>query len=191
MNYGDYQKTRDLAWQVLRREKIRALPVDVVEICRRLEIKVLENAELDPKVGDGFSCILGGVPYVFIRPGQSRQRLRFTVAHELGHILLGHVGKYQLVNREPSPYDDPVEQAANIFAARLLAPVCVLWGCRVSSAAEIAALCDISPTAAGIRWERMQILMERDKFLTSPMERQVYRQFKGYIKRYLESKKRG
>lgn len=185
MYYDDYQKARDLAWQILRREKIRALPVDVVEICRRLGIKVLEHAELDHEVGDGLSCILGGVPYVFVRPGQSRQRCRFTVAHELGHILLGHVGKYELVNREPSPHDDPVEQAANIFAARLLAPACVLWGCRVSSAAEIAALCDISSTAASVRWERMQILLARGKFLQSPMERQVYRQFKGYIKGYL------
>ncbi|MBQ9099403.1 MAG: ImmA/IrrE family metallo-endopeptidase, partial [Clostridia bacterium] len=148
MNYGDYQRARDLAWQILRREKIRALPVDVVQICRRLEIKVLEHAELAPEVGDGLSCVLAGEPYIFIRSGQSRQRCRFTVAHELGHVLLGHVGKYRLVNREPSPQDDPVEQAANIFAARLLAPACVLWGCRVSSAAEIAALCDISSTAA-------------------------------------------
>lgn len=186
MEYSDYQKARDLAWQVLRRERVCELPVDAVQICRRLGIKVLENAELDPKAGDGLSCILGGVPYVFIRPGQGRQRCRFTVAHELGHILLGHVGKYQLVNREPSPHDDPVEQAANIFAARLLAPACVLWGCRVDSAAEIAALCDISATAAGVRWERMQILLARGKFLTSPMERKVYRQFKGYIKGYLK-----
>ncbi|MBQ8357058.1 MAG: ImmA/IrrE family metallo-endopeptidase [Clostridia bacterium] len=186
MNYKDYQKSRDLAWEILHREKICALPVNVLEICKHLGMKVLENAELDPKVGDGLGCILGGVPYVFIRPGQSRQRLRFTVAHELGHILLGHVGKYKLVNREPSPQDDPVEQAANGFAARLLAPACVLWGCRVSSAAEIAALCDISPTAARYRWERMQILLERGKFLQSPLERKVYRQFKGYIKEYLK-----
>lgn len=186
MNYDDYQTSRDLAWQILRREKICALPVDAVETCKRLGIKVLEHTELDPKVGDGLSCILGGVPYVFIRSGQSRQRRRFTVAHELGHILLGHVGKYQLVNREPSPHDDPVEQAANIFAARLLAPACVLWGCRVSSAAEIAALCDISTTAAGIRWERMQELYKRGEFLTSDIERKVYRQFKRYIRGHLK-----
>ena len=186
MNYGDYQKARDLAWQILRREKIRALPVDVVEICRCLGIKVLEHADLAPEVGDGLSCVLAGEPYIFIRPGQSRQRCRFTVAHELGHVLLGHVGKYQLVNREPSPQDDPVEQAANIFAARLLAPACVLWGCRVSSAAEIASLCDISSTAASVRWERMQILLERGKFLASDIERKVYRQFKGHIRGYLK-----
>jgi Zn-dependent peptidase ImmA (M78 family) len=106
------------------------------------------------------------------------------VAHELGHILLGHVGEYHLVNREPSPHDDPIEQEANGFAARLLAPACVLWGCGASSAEEIAALCDISMAAARYRWERMQILLERDKFLRSPLERKVYKRFSKYIKLY-------
>lgn len=183
MNYKDYQKSRDLAWEILCREKINKLPVDVLEICRRLEIRVMEYDEPRPE-GDGFSTIIDGVPYICFQAGQSRQRARFTVAHELGHILLGHVGKIGLVNREPSPHDNPVEQAANAFAARLLAPACVLWGCEVSSAAEIAALCDISPTAAGYRWERMQILLARGKFLTSPQERKLYRRFAKYIKTY-------
>ncbi len=181
MNYKDYQKSRDLAWEILCREKINKLPVDVLEICRRLEIRVVTYENPRPE-GDGFSTIVDGVPHIFIQKGRGRQRTRFTLAHELGHILLGHVGRYELVNREPSPEDDPVEQAANGFAARLLAPACVLWGCNVSSAAEIAALCDISPAAAGYRWERMQILLARGKFLTSPLERKVYRRFGKYIK---------
>ena len=184
MNYKDYQKSRDLAWEILRREKIDKLPVDVTGICRRLGIAVRYYEEPRPE-GDGFCAIIDGVPHIFLRRGQSRQRLRFTVAHELGHILLGHVGEYVLVNREPSPRDDPVEQAANAFAARLLAPACVLWGCKVSSAAEIAAICDISEQAAGYRWERMRILLERGKFLSSKAERHVYRRFGKYIKTYL------
>lgn len=183
MDYKDYQKSRDLAWEILLREGVRALPVDVLEICRRLGIVVQQYDELYSE-GDGFSTVIDGVPYICIRRGQSWQRARFTVAHELGHILLGHVGKYTLVNREPSPHDDPVEQAANGFAARLLAPACVLWGCRVSSAAEIAALCDISAVAAGYRWERMQVLYARGKFLTSPAERRVYKRFSRYINSY-------
>ena len=182
MNYKEYQKSRDLAWEILCREKINKLPVDVLEICRRLEIRVVQYVEPRPE-GDGFSTIIDGVPHIYVQKQQSRQRARFTIAHELGHVLLGHVGKAGLVNREPSPDDDPIEQGANVFAARLLSPACVLWGCNVSSAADIAALCDISPTAAGYRWERMQILLERDKFLTSSMERRVYRRFGKYIKK--------
>ena len=184
MNYKDYQKSRNLAWEILLREGVCALPVDVLEICRRLGIAVRQYDEPRPDVGDGFSCIVRGVPHICIWRGQSRRRARFTVAHELGHILLGHVGKYTLVNREPSPHDDPVEQAANGFAARLLAPACVLWGCKVSSAAEIAALCDISAVAARYRWERMQLLYARGKFLTSPLERTLYAHFSQYINSY-------
>ena len=86
-----------------------------------------------------------------------------------------------MLNREPSLEDDPLEQAANVFASRLLAPACVLWGCNMQSAAEIAQLCGISQTAAEFRWERLQLLYQRGKFLTSPLERQVYAQFRPYI----------
>ena len=33
MNYKDYQKSRNLAWEILLREGVCALPVDVLEIC--------------------------------------------------------------------------------------------------------------------------------------------------------------
>lgn len=84
--------------------------------------------------------------------------------------------------REPDPGDNPIEQAANVFASRLLAPACVLWGCGVQSAEDIERLCDISRAAAEFRWTRMQELYRRQRFLTSPLERLVYAQFEDYIK---------
>ena len=190
MDYKLYQKSRDLAWEILLREGVSALPVDVLAICRSLGVRVVEYIDPCPEVGDGFSAIIDGVPHICVERGKSVRRTRFTIAHELGHILLGHVGKYNLVNREPSPHDDPIEQAANAFAARLLAPACVLWGCGVRSAAEIAALCEISDTAARYRWGRMQILLERGKFCTSPIERRVYHRFSDFISNYRYSRGR-
>ena len=119
---------------------------------------------------------------MFVRAGCYPPRQRFTAAHELGHILAGHVGKYTLVNREPSPQDNPIEQAANVFASRLLAPACVLWGCGVQTAEEIQQLCQISRQAAAYRMERLRVLYARQRFLTSPLERAVYEQFREYIK---------
>ena len=184
MNYKSYQKSRNLAWEILLREGVCALPVDVIALCRSLGVRVVQYEDPLPEVGDGFSVMINGVPHICIEKGKSLRRTRFTVAHELGHILLGHVGQYSLVNREPSAADDPVEQAANAFAARLLAPACVLWGCHVRSAAEIAALCDISDMAARYRWGRMQILYQRGKFCQSPIERRVYYQFSDFILNY-------
>ena len=116
-------------------------------------------------------------------------RQRFTIAHELGHILL-HGGN-GLYNREPSESDNPIEQEANIFASRLLAPACVLWGLGVTSAQQISELCNISLQSAEFRMRRMNELYEREKrflnmynkscFLISELERKVYRQFSEYI----------
>lgn len=68
-----------------------------------------------------------------------------------------------------------------MFAARLLAPACVLWGINAQTAEQIATVCNISHEAAKIRAERMEVLRKRGKFLTSPLERQVYKQFENYI----------
>ena len=100
-----------------------------------------------------------------------------------GHVhLLGHVGQYELVNREPSQQDNPIEQAANVFASRLLAPACVLWALNARTAEEISELCQISRQAAAYRAERMKILYERNRFLYSPMERKVHAQFQDFVR---------
>lgn len=181
MDYKIYQNARDHVWQLLLRQNIHELPVRVSAVCRDLGVivKVSDRAEKD-----GQSFILGDTPVVIIKSTCTIGRQRFTLAHELGHILLGHVGKYELVNREPSPGDNPIEQAANVFASRLLAPACVLWGCNARTPEQIAALCDISLQAATFRAERMALLYERGKFLTSPLERQVYEQFADYIQEH-------
>ena len=179
MNYSEYKVSRNLAWEILINEQITQLPISVSDICKHMGIQIKYYIPDDDN--SGFSVIVDSAPVIFISKSERPLRQRFTAAHELGHILLGHVGKYQLVNREPSNTDNPIEQSANVFASRLLAPACVLWGCRVENAEDISALCQISKQAAEYRMERMKILYERGKFLTSDLERQVYRNFQGYI----------
>ena len=179
MDYKDYQYSRDAAWRILIDCHTTELPVRALAICQALGTPVRRTSLVGAP--EGRSVALNGRPVILLAEGPSPERRRFILAHELGHIILGHVGRVGLLNREPSPEDDPLEQAANVFASRLLAPACVLWGCNVQSAAEIAQLCGISQTAAQFRWERLQLLYQRGKFLTSPLERQVYAQFRPYI----------
>ncbi len=68
-----------------------------------------------------------------------------------------------------------------MFAARLLAPACVLWGLRLHTWEEMADVCAISKPAAINRAARMEELYRRQKFLTSPLEQRVYEQFKPFI----------
>lgn len=180
MNYTEYKAARDIVWQILAKEKVDALPVSVTQLCKQMGITVKLYSPTDGN--SGTAQIVDGKAVIFVKRDDIPERQRFTAAHELGHIVLGHVGKYELINRgEPSDSDLPIEQAANVFASRLLAPACVLWGVGVKSAADIQKLCGLSATAAEYRWNRMQILYKRDKFLTSPLEREVYNQFKPFI----------
>lgn len=179
MDYIDYLNARNAVWRLLIDTGAKELPIKVSQICQELGIQVRLYTPEDGN--DGMSFILNGHPVIYVSKSAIPARQRFTTAHELGHILLGHIGRYELVNREPDPGDNPIEHAANVFASRLLAPACVLWGCGARTPEEIMMLCGISRQAAEFRTARMEELYRRNKFLTSPLERAVYEQFAEYI----------
>lgn len=179
MDYKKYQNARDMSWEILLMENVRTLPVSVSALCKSMGIAMKYYDGTDES--DGESMMMNGRPLILVSKNKPVPRQRFTAAHELGHILLDHIGCGQLVNREPSAYDNPLEHEANVFASRLLAPACVLWGCGVRSEQDIMDLCNISRQAAEFRWRRLQLLLIRGKFLTSPLERRVYEQFADYI----------
>lgn len=181
MKYSDYTVTRNLTWEIMIREEITKLPVMVGDLCKQMGIHICLYNRSAEHPYDGFTTRVQDVLCIFVARDCTVERQRFTAAHELGHILLGHVGKYELVNREPSARDNPIEQAANVFASRLLAPACVLWALNLHTPEEIARLCNISYQSASFRAALMEILYKRDKFLTSPFEQRVYDQFKPFI----------
>lgn len=195
MNYENYKKSRNAAWEILLACRVDALPVDLNAVLRHLDVRVYaysRGRELLGAAGlteaakqvSGLTFFAGTQPVILYNDAEMPQRIRFTVAHELGHLVLGHVqpGEHTRQNREPQPGDSPMEQAANRFAADLLAPACVLWALDLHSTEDIARACKISIQAARFRAERMEILYQRNKFLLHPLERAVYQQFEPYIK---------
>lgn len=152
-------------------------------IVKEMGIKVIKDSnihELKPNES-GVSIFDGNFWYIVYNDNEGRKRNRFTIAHELGHILLGHELKDGYYARSKTVMKPLLESEADTFAVRLLAPACVLWGLNVHSAEEIAELCDISYSAAKIREERMRVLYQRNKFLTSSLEKQVFRKFEPFI----------
>lgn len=208
MDYKQYQVSRDSAWRIMIDLGIDRLPIRVSSVCKQLGIQIssLQSAQHVLKkilpsdymaeIRDGLAIMWQGRPYVFYNAEASHGRNRFTLAHELGHVVLGHLNprwKGTAFRTESDPLSNhaPMEREANVFASRLLAPAGVLMQIGIQSAAEIAALCDISQQAAEYRWKRLQLLYERDaKFKAqrghgtvgmSPLERQVLQQFADYI----------
>ncbi len=121
--------------------------------------------------------------YIVYKDSEPSQRCRFTVAHELGHIFLGHllVAEAAYAYRTFAVRND-IESSANVFARDILAPACVLHELGAASPEEIAKLCDISLEAAQIRAARLKLLEERNAWYLSPLERKVRKQFKKFVK---------
>jgi Zn-dependent peptidase ImmA (M78 family) len=69
---------------------------------------------------DGIQITEGDVSTIGYNKAQHPHRQRFTVAHEIGHLLLGHTGKNFILDLNSKK---PEEIEANQFAAELLMPL--------------------------------------------------------------------
>ncbi|MGN0700496.1 MAG: ImmA/IrrE family metallo-endopeptidase [Oscillospiraceae bacterium] len=162
--------------------------MSVVKIARHFDINVVKNSVHDwlKPSQSGISFVTEDGEWVIVYDdSDSMGRKRFTIAHELGDILLGHPLRDGSQHAQTFDKHRPrVESEADMFAARLLAPACVLWGLGLHNATVISDVCRISYAAARVRAERMKILYEREKFLASPLERQVFEAFKPWIEQH-------
>ena len=156
---ADLPRAAAMAGRVLLRRNVDALPVDplpILRACRDTRVYTLDEAKdvlsMPPEVLDGLfrdadAVTLreerdGSVYYIVLyRLDGHPARLRFTLAHELGHRVLGH--------RDSTPAE---EREADCFASHLLCPEPVLQ--RFSSprsperAEQLARLCYISLSCA-------------------------------------------
>lgn len=182
MFYGIYKNARNASWRCLLDFNISELPVKVSSIVRAIDVTIIKNSVVHElrKKESGKTFLQNNKFYIIYNDAEPTSRCRFTIAHELGHILLGHM----LINTPQSrtfAVRDDNESAANVFARDLLAPACVLHELHVLKADEIAALCDISLEAAMYRAKRMQELERRNAFYKHPLERRVIEQFSEFI----------
>lgn len=183
MDYGKYKNARNAAWQCILDYDIRTLPVTVTNIIRKSnDINLVKNSDVNILQNDasGVTIVNNNSFIIVYRDTDSSQRCRFTIAHELGHILLGHMLVGQIAYRTFAVQND-TESAANVFARDLLAPACVLHELQILTAAEISMLCNISLEAATYRANRMQELEKRNAFYKHPLEREVVKQFIEFI----------
>ena len=204
-SYRRYQQARDTAWRALLQLREKSLPVDAEGLARDVGMACLPfpGAEEEPRLysllkkagaGKAVSLRIRGKWHIFLREkGMTDAERRFAVAHELGHLLLGHetwalapgVRAFTGQENEGDVLEDPEDisdDAADIFAIRLLAPACLLHEMHIDTAGGIQRLCGLPPRAAAVRAQRMELLNQRDAYFTHPLERQVRDQFLPFLR---------
>ncbi len=185
MYYGIYKNIRDGVWRSLLSGNIDSLPVNILKITNEANIHVKKNSDThDLMPGElGRSYYNGFSWFITYDDSQPVNVSRFTVAHELGHFILGHDLIYSKYNNVQAFSKKPKEEEqADSFAIRLLAPACILKELDLHTAEEIAKYCNIPLSYAEQRSKRMKVLYKRDMFLTDPLEKEVYENFKPYLR---------
>ena len=184
MIYGKYKNIRNASWQCIIDYNITKLPISLVSIANKSNIQIVKNSVVNLlRATERGISVYDGDKWLIVYDDNIKTSVsRFTVAHEFGHIFLGHELKKGYYARTFDKNKPEVEQAADMFAARLLAPACVLHELQALSAEQIAKVCNISISAAVVRSERMQVLEARNKYYPHPLERRVREQFDSFIK---------
>jgi Zn-dependent peptidase ImmA (M78 family) len=123
-----YNKVETLTRELLSKYKIKAPPVPVYDIAKGEGASIVVkhfNNEIS-----GLLLRTGDEAIIAVEKGQPQARKRFTVAHELGHLVL-HQGKelhvdtkfrVNLRSPESSTAEDVEEIESNAFAAAVLMP---------------------------------------------------------------------
>lgn len=96
----------------------------LVKFCWSCGIPVIHFSDFPPKTPkmDGMAAHLNGRPIIVISSGwKFSARLVFVIAHELGHIVFGHVQDGVLIDENIlEEITDQEEEEANNFAVKLL-----------------------------------------------------------------------
>ncbi len=139
------------------------LPVDPIEIARSMGAEVY--AATMQEGSSGALVIRDGATTIYLNGTDSRNRQRFTAAHEVGHLVrhtnagdldVDHVDwRDDLAGRG----DDPNEVYCNQFAAALLMPPGVIKSMRAEGVtpSQMALRCGVSSQAINFRLKNLNI----------------------------------
>lgn len=149
-----------LVMEVLRVVDVPATPpIPVRLIAERLGVS---DISVRPMVEDGALVRLGPATRVFLREGRSPTRQRFTLAHELAHLLLlGDTDVASVEFRQVQRGRDVEENLCDDIAAALLMPAEWIRG-RFSSrpmtlptVRDLAQECEVSMAATLVRLDEV------------------------------------
>lgn len=122
-----YEYIKETVVELFEKNNIQSIPIDPFDIAHKLGVRIISYSSMNPAAlaqaraisDDGFSMQVDetigpfGVDqwYICYNDKMSEKRIRFTLMHEIGHIVLDH-----------TEASDLAESEANFFAKYALAP---------------------------------------------------------------------
>jgi Zn-dependent peptidase ImmA (M78 family) len=128
---SELEQARASARALVDRLGLKAPPVPVEKLAKAMGARI-EYTPFDDELS-GMAFIREGKPVIGVNSNHHPNRQRFTIAHELGHVVL-HRAKLEatvlidkgqnFLSRDSVSAEgvDPVEMQANAFASELLMP---------------------------------------------------------------------
>lgn len=187
---------QETAWQFILDEGISALPVYPSRIIKKHCWGLLTYTEYAARVHQSVPEVIRKYDQEAFVFWSNREQsfiicyndsfppdvIRWTLMHEIGHIILGHVTPaVPALSRVRSEERTLFETEAQGFARRVLCPSIILHDCGAIEPEQIMQLCGVSHEASTYRSAYMKILEARGKFRIHPLERMVEAQFKDFL----------
>lgn len=194
-----YTRTKKIALEFIVREGLCGLPVEPKEIALRHHWKIEEVGDIakdlycsheyvlkrfvKSKDGAAYYCDCTDEYKIVINEKiRSRGRIRWTLMHEIGHIVLNHLKDYNkaTITRGLNADEyDVLEKEAHYFAGQILAPPVILYKLNVHSVVKLKNICSLSDEAAAIRYSYLIDWINKGKIL--PIEQNIISQFYNFI----------
>lgn len=142
-----YEEIKEEVYKLFRDYNISNVPIDFIQLTDKMGINLVSYGSLKKEQKrkflniskDGFSYLNKKEKcyYIYYNENANWQRVRFTIMHEIGHIVLGH-----------EEYSEKNEAEANFFSRSALAPICLIIKWEINELEDVVSTFDISYEAA-------------------------------------------
>ena len=196
-----YDRTLKIAQNFIIQENINKLPIDPFAIAINNKWGVEKSGDIakdlnftreyvlnkfvKSKDGSAFYCFeTTEYKIVYNESINSLGRKRWTIIHEIGHIILKHFEDFnqtQITRGGLSEEEYKVlEKEADFFASQVLAPPIILKSLNVSSVVRLMTICGLSKQASENRYNNFIDWLKRSKTAT-PLEKRILKKFHDFI----------
>lgn len=177
LDFQRYEDIKELVAHTLQEGRICSIPICCFQLTSALEIHCISYSSLsEKKLSAALQLSEEGFTLdntIYYNDYQIPTRIRFTIMHEVGHIMLGH-----------SDDNDISELEANFFAAYILVPPVIVHAHDKTGDIDqnqIKTLFDVSATMAENTFNSYTNWLKRSKDILgfSDIDRMIYNIFFG------------